>query len=102
LQSTTVETGETSDGGLSTCGNDVSEGNSVAGGAGYEMVNSNAGAVSSSSYDSISTNNTLGRTSGSAGDLESSFGSFGFADNCHGFGATNNYFDTYSSQHTYS
>ncbi|UJR20716.1 hypothetical protein I4U23_023838 [Adineta vaga] len=100
LQSSTGETGETSDGALSTIGNDLSEGNSLAG-AGFEMVNSNVGGVGSSTYDSISTNNTLGRTSGSAGDLESSFGSFGFADNASGFGAANNYFDSYSSQHSY-
>ncbi|CAF1492524.1 unnamed protein product, partial [Adineta ricciae] len=102
LQSTTAETGETSDGGVSTIGNDLSEGNSIGGGVGFEMVNSNAGGMGSSTYDSISTNNTLGRTSGSAGDLESSFGSFGYADNSSGFGAANNYFDSYSSQHSYS
>ncbi|CAF3924728.1 unnamed protein product [Adineta steineri] len=94
FQSASIENAESSEGGGSTAGNDLSDGNSAigagsgaggggGGGGGYGVVNSGAGAASSSSYDSISTNNTLGRNSGSTIDLES----FGFADHhTNGFG----------------
>jgi hypothetical protein len=58
--------------------------------------------MSSNGYESPSTYNTLGRTSGFTGDLDSSYNALGFPDNTNGFGGGSNNYESYSSQPIYT